>query len=183
MMFTAWMRFSARLAKNREANRDRPPHHGEPPRSAHVVYHRPGGPPGADTDRPSSWRRGALQLGGLRRERGIEERGDEQADQPVREVVEDEGDEHVIGVRGLGPGGKHFEGRLRLGSYGLAPFMRGQGTRPAPRLGRGVAVFPGGEPVHDGAMPPRRAARRTAAGGRAGAGHRRAPRSAPTRPD
>ena len=90
--------------EEREPDGDHPPRHGEAARRGHVVRI-VGLPLHQETVEVDRRRRGQrVQLGRLRRQRGGEERGDQEPDQPVGQVAEDEGDEHVVGVRRLRPG-------------------------------------------------------------------------------
>jgi hypothetical protein len=80
-------------------------------------------------------RRGAqrVQLRRLGRQRRGEHHRDEQADGPVRELGQDEGDEDVVGVLGAGARIGRQERGLGVGANRLRPAM-GRDHRGAARL-------------------------------------------------
>ena len=104
-MLTAWIRFSDRLANSANDERDQAPEDGEAfggDDVMRVVASRLDEMP-IEIDGGGGGQR--IQFRGFGRKRGGEKGGDEQADQAVREIIEDESDEDVIGFVGFVPFG------------------------------------------------------------------------------
>ena len=142
-MLTAWIRFSAKPGEEGEGDRDQAPEDGEPPRHPHVARLVVGGertelPPEVDGGRGAQ----RVQLGGLGRQRGGEHDRDEQADNTVRQLGEDEGDEDVVGVLRLGARIGGEEGRLGLAAHGLGATVGLDHGRAGGRLARPASPDP-----------------------------------------
>ena len=85
----------------REPDRERAPHHGRELRHEHVVTVARVRPHQAPVDVDHRGRRQRVELGRRRVHRGEEHHDDEQADHALRQVVDDEAQEHVVGVVGV----------------------------------------------------------------------------------
>ena len=113
-MLTAWIRLSTSEAKVAKASATSAPQHGEQPGRPQVVRvglasGRTAAP--VEVDHRGRAQRG--QLAGARGHGGAQDHRQQQADQPLRQLLQDEGEEDVVGVLGLGAGARALATRAR----------------------------------------------------------------------